>query len=161
MLSGGVIQHSVQQPRGAQGTLDTAAWNIGPAIGIPLEGVNLFQRAGVIQCIPDGNLIPGQRLQVGVRDAAVSCQKFPKTRLPAQHELGVFFYQVTLDQKAEEFLRGEKGNLAATDVVHVFLFCIAVSISYEQGRPGGKNQVEHLQMILLCHKLTPIKIGLE
>ena len=114
-----------------------------------------------IQSIAYLDLIASQRFQLRIGNAAVFVQKCPEIGLLAKHKLSVLVHQIVLDQKAEKFLLVQKGDFAIAGVVHVFFFCIAAAIANKQRCPYIQSKVKDLQMILLNHNVTPIKIGLE
>ena len=152
--------NGLQEPYGAQCTLEAAAGNVRLAIGIPLEGVEIFRR--ICNGISRLDRIAGQRVQIRIRNAAVLGQKRPEIGLIAEHELDVPVDQPAICQKGEKFLFVQKGGFSAAGVVQVLFFSICAAVTDEQGRPHIQGQVEYLQMILLFHhKVTPIRIGLE
>lgn len=155
--------NGLQEPYGAQCTLEAAAGNVRPAMGIPLEGVEIFRtiHAVKIRCIPHLDRIAGQRSQLSIGNAAVLGQKRPEIGLIAEHELGVPVDQIALCQKGEKFLFVQKGGSSVSGVVQVLFFSICAAVPDEQGRPYVQSKIKDLQMILLDHNVTPIKIGLE
>ena len=114
-----------------------------------------------IQSISHLDLIARQRFQLRIGNATVFVQKCPEIGLLAKHKLSVLVHQIVLDQKAEKFLLVQKGDFAIAGVVHVFFFGIATAIANKQRCPYIQSKVKDLQMILLNHNVTPIKIGLE
>ena len=156
-----VSQYRTQQPCGTQRTLDAAAGNVGMALRITLESMDLFQRVLSIQRISHLDLIARQRFQFCIGNAAVFAQKCPEIGLLAKHKLSVLVHQIVLDQKAEKFLLVQKGDFAIAGVVHVLFFGIAAAVANKQRCPYIQSKVKDLQMILLNHNVTPIKIGLE
>ena len=151
--------NGLQEPYGAQCTLEAAAGNVRLAIGIPLEGVEIFRR--ICNGISRLDRIAGQRVQIRIRNAAVLGQKIPEIGLIAEHELDVPVDQPAICQKGEKFLFVQQGGSSVSGVVQVLCFRVHAAVTDEQGRPHGQDQVEYLQMILLDHNVTPIKIGLE
>ena len=156
-----VSQYRTQQPCGTQRTLDAAAGNVGMALRITLESMDLFQRVLSIQSISHLDLIARQRFQLRIGNAAVFAQKCPEIGLLAKHKLSVLVHQIVLDQKTEKFLLVQKGDFAIAGIVHVFFFGIAAAVANKQRCPYIQSKVKDLKMILLNHNVTPIKIGLE
>lgn len=124
--------NGLQEPYGAQCTLEAAAGNVRLAIGIPLEGVETIH-AVKIRCIPHLDRIAGQRCQLSIGNAAVLGQKRPEIGLIAEHELGVLVYQPAICQKGEKFLFVQKGGFSAAGVVQVLFFSICAAVTDEQG----------------------------
>ena len=160
MPSALVGQNGLQEPYGAQCTLEAAAGNVRLAIGIPLEGVEIFRR--ICNGISRLDRIAGQRVQIRIRNAAVLGQKIPEIGLIAEHELDVPVDQPAICQKGEKFLFVQQGGSSVAGAIQVLCFRVHAAVTDEQGRPHGQDQGEYLQMILLFHhKVTPIRIGLE
>jgi len=114
-----------------------------------------------IQSITCHNLITSQCFQFHIGNAAVFGQERPKIGLVTKHKLLILVHQIAFDQKAEKFLLVQKGDFAIAGVVHVLFFGTAAAIANKQRCPYIQSKVEDLQMILLNHNVTPIKIGLE
>ena len=123
--------------------------------------MDLFQRVLGIQSIAYLDLIAGQGFQLRIRNAAVFGQKRPEVGLLAEHELGVPVDQPALCQKGEKFLLIQKGNFSAAGVIQILFFGIAAAVADKQRCPYVQSKIKDLQMILLDHNVTPIKIGLE
>ena len=92
-----VSQYRTQQPCSTQRTLDAAAGNVGMALRITLESMDLFQRVLSIQRISHLDLIARQRFQFCIGNAAVFGQKGPEIGLLAKHKLSVLVHQIVLD----------------------------------------------------------------
>ena len=92
-----VSQYRTQQPCSTQRTLDAAAGNVGMALRITLESMDLFQRVLSIQRISHLDLIARQRFQFCIGNAAVFGQKCPEIGLLAKHKLSVLVHQIVLD----------------------------------------------------------------
>ena len=128
-------------------------------MGIPLEGVEIFRR--ICNGISRLDRIAGQRVQIRIRNAAVLGQKIPEIGLIAEHELDVPVDQPAICQKGEKFLFVQQGGSSVAGAIQVLCFRVHAAVTDEQGRPHGQSKIKDLQMILLDHNVTPIKIGLE
>ncbi|MDD6718933.1 MAG: hypothetical protein PUF76_09980 [bacterium] len=159
LMRAGIVQHGIQQPRGAQRPFNTASRHIYPAGRIPLEGPNPFRVLPLLQRLRRRDAAADQRIEPGRGNPAVFGQEEIEIAVRSQHKALKGIHKPLFGQKVKELSLIQKGNLIGAGIVQIFLFGILLPAAHKKRGTGGQHQVIDLQMILLCHNVTPRKTG--